>query len=318
MMIKVSIIVCVYNMEKYLKKCLDSLVNQTLKEIEIIVVNDGSTDSSLEIIKAYEKLHTCIKVINQPNSGLGGARNKGLSFATGEYIGFVDADDFVAVNMYEKLYQEAKLNLRDVVICNYNFYPNQVKNKKKWFKEYFGILDANFIDKNTQPWNKIVKKDLIEKIKFRFFEFNGDGAYINLFLNAENIATINEELYYYRVGHDSMSTNHSVSKYEREVEIALEQMKMLKARPKLIPQLNEYFEYRIIYTCIQAIAVSALSNDKKAYDFYLQKITNLNYRKNKYIKLLLKEQFSIIKYFGIIYILPSNYYLANLLTKFIL
>ena len=99
--INVSVIVPVYNVEKYLEQCLDSIVHQTLKEIEIIVVNDGSTDSSPEIIREYELKYPQVKVIHQKNKGLSGARNSGLKLARGEYIGYVDSDDWIAVEMYE-------------------------------------------------------------------------------------------------------------------------------------------------------------------------------------------------------------------------
>ena len=106
--IKVSIIVPVYNVEKYLAQCLDSLINQTLKEIEIICVNDGSKDNSAKILTAYAQKYVRIKIINQTNQGLSAARNNGISVATGEYIGFVDSDDWVDIDFYKKLYSAGK------------------------------------------------------------------------------------------------------------------------------------------------------------------------------------------------------------------
>ena len=107
-MVKVSVIVPVYNVEKYLSNCLDTLVNQTLKDIEIIVVNDGATDSSPEIIEEYAAKYTNIIALNKPNGGLSDARNYGLPYAKGEYIGYVDSDDYVDYDMYERLYNKAK------------------------------------------------------------------------------------------------------------------------------------------------------------------------------------------------------------------
>ena len=104
--IKVSVIVPVYNCEKYLKKCLDSLVNQTLKDIEIICVNDGSTDNSGRILEEYTDSR--IKIITKENGGLSSARNAGIAVAKGEYLGFVDSDDWVDLDFYEKLYNTAK------------------------------------------------------------------------------------------------------------------------------------------------------------------------------------------------------------------
>lgn len=119
---KVSIIVPVYNVEKYLDRCMQSLLGQTLKELEIILVDDGSPDNSPALCDNYESasdnLHwPIIKVIHKINEGLGFARNSGLEIATGEYIAFLDSDDFVDVNMYEQLYLKAKAKDIDVVYC---------------------------------------------------------------------------------------------------------------------------------------------------------------------------------------------------------
>ena len=118
---KVSVIVPVYNVEKYLAKCLDSLVNQTLKEIEIIVVNDGTKDNSQKIIDKYSKKYKQIKAYKKENGGQSSARNYGLSKATGEYIGFTDGDDYVSPDMYEKMYQKAKSGNFDIVACDLNY-----------------------------------------------------------------------------------------------------------------------------------------------------------------------------------------------------
>ena len=115
---KVSIIVPIYNVEKYLSKCLDSLVNQTLADIEIIIVNDGSPDNSYKIVKDYlKKYPDKIKYYEKSNGGQGSARNLGLTKATGEYVGYVDSDDYVNLTMYEKMYQKAKKTDADIVMC---------------------------------------------------------------------------------------------------------------------------------------------------------------------------------------------------------
>lgn len=113
-MVKVSIIVPVYNVEKFLEKCLDSLVNQTLHDIEIICINDGSTDKSLEILKSFANKDKRITVIDKQNEGPSVARNVGLEKAQGEYIGFVDSDDWVDLDFYEKLYNSAINNGADI------------------------------------------------------------------------------------------------------------------------------------------------------------------------------------------------------------
>ena len=117
---KVSVVVPVYNTEKYLDICLNSLVNQTIDDIEIIIVNDGSTDNSIKIIKKYMKQYPeKIVLLDQKNSGISVARNNGISIAKGEFIGFVDSDDFVELNMYENLYNAIKNTKSDIVVCDY-------------------------------------------------------------------------------------------------------------------------------------------------------------------------------------------------------
>lgn len=104
---KVSIIIPVYNVEKYLRECLDSVIQQTLQDIEIICVNDGSTDNSLQILKEYAQNDSRIKIIDKPNSGYGQTMNVGMQNATGEYIGIVEPDDYVELDMFETLYNTA-------------------------------------------------------------------------------------------------------------------------------------------------------------------------------------------------------------------
>ena len=115
----VSIIVPIYNVEKYLGRCLDSLLAQTLKNIEIIAVNDGSTDLSLKILKEYSIKDSRIKIINKPNGGVSSARNEGIQLASGEFIGFVDPDDWVDPEMYEDMVNHAKNEKADIVMCSY-------------------------------------------------------------------------------------------------------------------------------------------------------------------------------------------------------
>lgn len=123
-MVKVSIIVPIYNVEKYLDRCMSSLLNQTLKDIEIIMVDDESPDNCPQMCDDYAKKDRRIKVVHKKNGGLGFARNSGLEIATGEYVAFVDSDDFVDVEMYEKLYSIASTNDSDIVFCGFNSFEN--------------------------------------------------------------------------------------------------------------------------------------------------------------------------------------------------
>ena len=131
-MTKVSIIVPCYNVEKYIDRCLLSLINQTLKEIEIILINDGSTDRTDEIIQKYLNDNR-IKYFKRTNHGIGNTRNFGLKEATGEYIGFVDSDDYIELNMIELLYKKATEKNLDIVVCDFyrNFDETKITEDKK-------------------------------------------------------------------------------------------------------------------------------------------------------------------------------------------
>lgn len=165
---KVSIIVPVYNVEKYIERCLDSLVNQTLKDIEIIIVNDGSTDGSKEIIQKYLNKYKNIVYLEKENGGLSSARNYGIPYAKGEYIGFVDSDDYVELTMYEKMYNKAIEEKSDMVECDFIWeYPN--KKREDIGKIYSDKKEA-IVEARVVAWNKIIKKDIIEKTKITFPE----------------------------------------------------------------------------------------------------------------------------------------------------
>lgn len=124
---KVSILVPCYNVEKYLPECLDSIVNQTLKDIEIICINDGSTDNTLNILEKYAKKDKRIKIIDKPNEGYGKSMNRGLDAASGEYIGIVESDDWVEPDMFESLYNVAKKNKADMVKADFVFFDNDTR-----------------------------------------------------------------------------------------------------------------------------------------------------------------------------------------------
>ena len=173
---KVSVIIPVYNVENYLHQCLDSVCNQTLKEIEIICVDDGSTDSSLDILKEYAKKDNRITVIAQESLHAGVARNAGLSVAKGEYLLFLDSDDFFELRMLEDMYKNSKKSV-DIVVCNADIFDNQTSEHRKnpWLLSsalngYFlsSDIDNIFSKLSTNCWNKLFRKDFIIENNIRF------------------------------------------------------------------------------------------------------------------------------------------------------
>lgn len=168
-MYKVSVIVPIYNVEKYIKKCLNSLVNQTLQEIQIILVNDGSKDKSGEIAKEYAQMYkNKILYLEKENGGLSDARNYGIPYAEGEYIAFIDSDDYIDENAYEEMYDKAKKENSDYVECDFIWeYPN--KNKIDRYKEYTDLKEM-FKNVRVVAWNKLIKKRNYFKKQFIFSE----------------------------------------------------------------------------------------------------------------------------------------------------
>lgn len=166
---KVSVIVPFYNVEGYIEKCLDTLVNQTLEDIEIILVNDGSKDNSVLIAKKFlENYPKKIVYLEKENGGLSDARNFGIPYAKGEYIAFLDSDDYVEKNMYEEMYNLAKKENSDMVQCN--FYWEYIdKNKKKIGDMQKYSNKKELITKGrVEAWNKLIKRELLENEEIRF------------------------------------------------------------------------------------------------------------------------------------------------------
>ena len=164
---KVSIIVPIYNVEKYLERCIESLVGQTLENIQIILVNDGSTDNSGKIAKEYAtKNQDKIMYLEKENGGLSDARNYGIPYATGEYIAFLDSDDYIDKEAYKEMYNKAKQENADYVECDFVWeYPNKLKEDKqieyKNKKEMLAFV-------RVVAWNKLIKREIIEKNNLRF------------------------------------------------------------------------------------------------------------------------------------------------------
>ena len=209
---KVSIIVPVYNVEKYLKSCLRSILEQRLSDIEIICVDDGSTDHSGRILDEFAACDKRIKVVHKENAGYGVAMNVGLELATGEYIGIVESDDRIAPAMYEELYRKASENNLDFVKSEAFFWFEELdyirrihyKNMEQYFDQVLGERDRNiFFDFFMNIWTGIYKRDFLIKNGIRFNESSGasyqdNGFWMQTCLYAQKAMWLNKAYYYYR------------------------------------------------------------------------------------------------------------------------
>lgn len=214
--VKVSIIVPVYKVEKYLRRSMDSLVNQTLDGVEIICINDGSPDNCLEILKEYKEKYSNknIVIIDKKNEGVWKGRFDGIAIAKGEYIGFTDSDDYITLDYAEKLYNAAKKNNADISVSG--FYRVDTDTEHIYSTEMTGFegkvinMDEHpeeILSINTALWNKLYKAEVLKKLKNlenppRILD---DMMFLLLaYLNVKTIAFINNPLYYYMVRQDSI------------------------------------------------------------------------------------------------------------------
>ncbi len=234
----ISIIVPCYRVERYLDRCVQSLLHQTLKDIEIILVDDGSPDRCSQMCDAYARQDARIKVVHKENGGLGYARNSGLEIATGDYVAFVDSDDFVETDMYEVLYEEAVQSDADVVFSNFyterkkgQWHENrEVNERKEWtgidIKEFMLDMVASAPYEKTERkyqmsvWHSIYRRSIVESNHIRFFSerevLSEDFPFQMEFLkHAQKVVYIPRVFYHYCSNGDSLTHSFSPDKFQR-------------------------------------------------------------------------------------------------------
>ena len=210
--VKVSILVPIYNTERFLPECLDSLVKQTLKDIEIVCINDGSKDASLEIVKRYAKNDKRIVLINKKNTGYGDSMNRGFAKAVGEYVGIVEPDDFIELDAFEKMYEVAKKNKAEVVKANFYEYAT-VKKKDVGKSELFlknevgKVIDAqkhkHIFFQQPSVWSAIYQREFLNKNEIRFLPSGGAsyqdaGFTFKVWVGAHRVVFMDEAFLHYR------------------------------------------------------------------------------------------------------------------------
>ena len=282
---KVSVIVPVYNVEKYLRKCLDSLVNQTIDNYEVIIVNDGSKDESEKIINEYKNKYSCIKAYKKENGGMSSARNYGLKYAKGEYIAFTDSDDFIEENMLEEMYNKAKKDDSDVVICDYYAINEQEKRYIKCHLNLSSDLKCEYLLSPPMVWSKLIKKEVMDKEKFTEKIYYEDlDICPRLFKHIKKISFVDKPLYNYYVQHSG-----SIMTQKKFTQRLLDIFTVLDNNKKIL--INDYFdelEYMYITNLLRTATLRFL--DYPNTSEYLNKINNImknefpNWKENKYYK----------------------------------
>lgn len=302
---KVSIIVPIYNVEQYLDRCMTTILNQTLKDIEIIMVDDGSPDNCPAMCNEYAKKDPRIKVIHKKNGGLGYARNSGMEVATGEYVAFVDSDDFVDVKMYETLYNKAKSMYLDTCYCSVNRYRSDgvtkditryhneayFTNREQVDKFLFGMLEGagRYVDMSV--WKAIYSREVINNNNITFV-CEKDIASEDIFFHvdylsqAKKVGYLPNPMYYYFVNTNSITTNYSERSFNAMIRMLYETESCLAKYYE--PDEYKYTYYNNILRTVKLILKLEVSNNSKSRkeiiislknrfsDAIFQKITTAN------------------------------------------
>ena len=304
---KISIIVPIYNAKKYIERTVNCLINQTYHNLEIILVDDGSTDGSSILCDKYKKKDSRIKVIHQKNSGVSGARNVGLKYATGEYIGFVDSDDYISLNMYEELYNNLISTNSDISVCSYLTFKDKLPNFNNEINiKIFDRIDAlkdiisdgvitNFL------WNKLFKKEVFKNISFPEGKIYED-LYVmpRLIDNASIICFDSKRMYGYYQRSDSYVNSYSLEKNKNYLEFCDNCYEYLS-------KYNEIKEVRESYRCFYIYTAFLQASKSKCLNVINDEIMIENLT-------IFRNNFKLSKYMSIkrkllYYILYFNKYL---------
>lgn len=311
---KVSIVVPVYKVEKYLSQCVDSLLAQTLKEIEIILVDDGSPDNSPKICDDYSRKDNRVRVIHKENQGLGRARHSGYQEVRGKYVAFFDSDDYVSKDLYKTLYDRAEEANLDACFCDIlNFsdgrepYPYTRESTELSFKDKQSILtfslnmlcpllsqEETILYPHTQ-WNYIVRKDKLVESNVEFVserEYVSEDLIFNLLWlpYANRIEWLENPLIYHRIDNASSLTNNlKFQKVEASIRMISKVKEILFKQYCDVPNIGEYY-YSYSFKLIRDICVSIIRfvpswyNKFKYTSYYLLEVTNLLSEKEDYYK----------------------------------
>ncbi|MBS6600274.1 MAG: glycosyltransferase family 2 protein [Clostridium sp.] len=293
----VSIIIPVYNVEEYIEECLKSILAQTYKDIELLIVDDGSTDNSLGLIREYENKFKKIRIFTQQNKGVSEARNLALNYVSGEFVLYIDPDDFLEPNMIEKMVNKAEKYNSDITICGYYLYYSKDNANNKIFtygiNENKTLSSLEVIDMmlnyklQGQLWNKLFKKDLLINNNFKF----EPGRYIQdifpvfkMVLKSSNITFIDEPLYYYRQRMSS-TVNKKSKKLAEDYFHAMYSIMNYVKEENIKVNKNSYIAFRtIVLSNFIAMYTNYKKNDVYKY-FYKSEFKKLDIKIHEFISL---------------------------------
>ncbi|MDU4892497.1 MAG: glycosyltransferase family 2 protein [Clostridium sp.] len=316
-MVKVSIIVAAYNIEEYIERCIQSIINQTLQEIEIIIVNDGSTDKTLDVIKRCENLNNRIIVVNKENGGVQSARNAGLKEAKGESILFIDGDDWLDKKALYNLYNELQRKEQDIVCYGYyqttkfNEY-NEFRNKYSGKYENEGFLSMALNNKVIPSiCCKLIRKEFLDKNNIKLVEniaFGEDLATtIELACHLPKVSIL-EECYYYYFTRENSVTNKITDK-ALDLFIAFDYIEKMLVKYGYYNKFKEEYDFLAYYHLyFERIVGQTVFNKTHKKIYYSYRAMKVNINKNKYYKEFKKQLRYNLKIW--LYLYKVNYLIA--------
>lgn len=286
---KISVIIPIYNTEVYLRQCIDSVIQQTWKNLEIILVDDGSTDRCLQICEEYKKRDERIVVIHKENGGLSSARNAGLSAATGEYVGFVDSDDWISKGMYEHLVQAIEKTGSQIAITNmeemYEYEQKYVNNHIKFELENLEILRRFFLREISESvCDKLYKRSLFNTIRFSEGEINEDTYVVFCLLkDSKKVPVLQNKEYFYRKRQGSITKSGYSDKF-RVVEKHLKDIAEIihKTCPQIEEDMNYFCSIHYYYLLLSILNSDQPNSFKEDYKRYKKTFKKLypQFKKN--------------------------------------
>lgn len=252
---KISIIIPVYKVENYLEKCIDSILCQTYRNLEVILVDDGSPDKCGEICDRYAAKDNRVKVIHKKNAGVARARNDGIDIATGDYISFIDSDDWIAENAYEVLYNGLKEYNADCSVggCVNVIEKNDILQPQERKSQGVRCVDAEeamkgILLKGSAVWNRLFKRDIFQEIRFPLDRINDDEVVaLHAYAECKKIVFLDADTYYYRIRSNSITTSKFSLKKLDWYYNSIDNLEFVK---KNYPSLIPCGEYKLIYSLL--------------------------------------------------------------------
>lgn len=308
----ISVIVPVFNTELYVKRCVNSIIKQTYENIQIIIVNDGSTDNSGEICRSLSKGDKRIQLIEKPNGGLSDARNAGIAEAEGEFLAFVDSDDYIHPEMIEIMHKTIIENDADISVCNFLYVDdlgNEIKKMNEQMPIKNRIMDTNHVlNEMFNPkgyyyvvaWNKLYRKKLFNHIRYAVGKIHEDEFIIHHLLGESNsIACTSSALYYYVQRDESIMKTPSFQSRLNNVEAVLDRARFCEKNG-----YRDYIGNLYVMLCDRMSALYSFSSKSKGQKRTMKKVRKLILKNHRYLKYCTSKQKCICIF---IYCFPNSY-----------